>query len=90
VSRIDNTVIVVNQQPAERISAWPLIFFLVLLAGAVIKYWAFFLAAAVVTAAVVWIVQRHRAEMERINGLNARADQQHNWVLADDERGVYG
>jgi hypothetical protein len=29
-------------------------------------------------------------ERRRLAGLLARADQQHRWVLAGDERGVYG
>ena len=40
--------------------------------------------------AVDWHAERVEAERRRLAGLVARADQQHRWVLAGDERGVYG
>lgn len=60
-------------------------------------YWKWFLAAAVI-ALLVRTFQRaqaqynetlkHKAELQA--ELVARADQQHQWVLEDDQRGTYG
>jgi hypothetical protein len=53
-------------------------------------------AVALYTAArlVRWLYRRQRAADERLAqahvDLAARADQQHAWVLAGDDRGVYG
>lgn len=92
MARNENTVIVVNQQPDQQIagSGWMLIFFGVLVVGLVMKYWLWFLAATALIVAGVWLVGRFREENARINELIARADEQHNWVLSGDERGVYG
>jgi hypothetical protein len=68
-----------------------------LLVGFLVAYWQWILAAIVVVlilraAPVAWrewqeersVLARRRAE------LIARADQQHRWAMAGDERGVYG
>jgi hypothetical protein len=68
-----------------------------LLVGFLIKYW--WLIALVLAAVAVWkfgpgVWARHEAsvaaERQRIAAIAARADQQHAWTLAGDDRGVYG
>jgi hypothetical protein len=36
------------------------------------------------------IREREAAEQARLDGLRARADQQHNWRMQGDPRGTYG
>jgi len=69
-----------------------------LLVGFMLKYW--WLIALVVLAAVaawkyvpkVWAGRQAAlgAEQRRHAAIAARADQQHQWVLAGDPRGTYG
>jgi hypothetical protein len=69
---------------------------LVLIAGIIKLIWwilatialagLFFLLRAVVR----WYGRRAAARARRRRGLAARADQQHNWVLRGDDRGIYG
>jgi hypothetical protein len=68
-----------------------------LLVGFLIKYW--WLVASVLAAVAVWKFgpgwwRRYQAsvaaEEQRMAALVARADQQHAWTLAGDDRGVYG
>lgn len=70
---------------------------LLLLVGFIVKFWWLILLTMVVVAAGFWlrgVVTRQDAELERQNrehaALVARADEQHAWVLAGDDRGVYG
>jgi hypothetical protein len=70
---------------------------LLLLVGFIVKFWWLILLMMVVVATGVWlwgVVTRQDAELERQNrehaALVARADEQHAWVLAGDDRGVYG
>jgi hypothetical protein len=72
-------------------------FRVLLFVGFVVTYWWLILAAlAVVVAAGVgwWCCMQGDAADERRRrehaGLIARADQQHAWVFAGDDRGVYG
>jgi hypothetical protein len=70
---------------------------ILLMLGFVVKFWWLILLVVVVAAAGfgLWcglmhldavLELRHRAK----RGLAARADEQHAWVLAGDDRGVYG
>jgi hypothetical protein len=63
----------------------------------VLKFW--WLIALVVAAIVAWksapeMWARHQAaaaaERSKFAAIAARADQQHEWVLAGDPRGTYG
>jgi hypothetical protein len=65
--------------------------------GFVLAYW--WIIALVIAALVLWkvapiVYRRYRvaeaAKQAALRGLEARADQQHRWVLAGDERGVFG
>ncbi|MBE1548115.1 hypothetical protein GGC64_002123 [Mycobacterium sp. OAS707] len=65
--------------------------------GLIIKFIWWIIGAAVlvglfyVIRAIVRADARRRAILARqMNELAARADQQHNWVLQGDDRGVYG
>ena len=68
-----------------------------LLVGFVLKFWWLTVLTVVVVVAVRWGPGMHRryqaavaAERRRVAQLGARADEQHRWVLAGDDRGVYG
>jgi hypothetical protein len=68
-----------------------------LLVGFAVTYWWLILAALVVVVAAClgwWSCKQSDAELERMRrehaALIARADQQHAWVLAGDDRGIYG
>jgi hypothetical protein len=68
-----------------------------LLVGFVGAYFWWIVAIAAV-AALVWMAQRafreisemETAEARRQAAVARRADQQHQWALAGDDRGVYG
>jgi hypothetical protein len=68
-----------------------------LLVGIIGAYF-WWIAGALAIAALVWMVHRafqdmaaaELAEARRQAAIAKRADQQHRWVLAGDERGVYG
>ena len=51
-------------------------------------------AIAVLLLGLLWLaldaVRRVDGREEKRDGLVARADQQHAWVLARDDRGIYG
>jgi hypothetical protein len=70
---------------------------LLLLIGFIIKFiWWILGAAALVAlfflgrAILRWYDKRAAAHARYWDGLAARADQQHNWVLQGDDRGIYG
>ena len=70
---------------------------LVLLIGFIGAYFWWIVAAVAVVAAVYFGRQLWRAHCARVAELKAehariaaRADQQHAWVLAGDDRGVFG
>jgi hypothetical protein len=70
---------------------------LLLVVGLVVKFWPVMVGVIGLIVAAYWgrlAVDRHaervEAERRRLAGLLARTDQQHRWVLASDERGVYG
>ena len=44
----------------------------------------------VLLAVTLYVVERVDSQHEKLAALIARADQQHAWVLAGDDRGVYG
>jgi hypothetical protein len=64
--------------------------------GFVATWWLILAALAVVAAACLgwWSCQQYDAANERARreraALIARADRQHAWVLAGDDRGIYG
>jgi hypothetical protein len=68
-----------------------------LLVGFVGGYF-WWIAGALAIAALAWMVHRafqdieaaEVAEARRQAAVAKRADQQHRWVIAGDERGVYG
>jgi len=72
-------------------------FVLLIFVGAIVKLWAWIaavLGGLMVFGLLLWLTfsleRRSDAEYERRAALVARADQQHAWVLAGDDRGVYG
>ena len=72
-------------------------FVLLIFVGAVAKFWAWIaavLGALMVFGLLVWLTfyveRRVDARYEKRAALVARADQQHAWVLAGDDRGTYG
>jgi hypothetical protein len=72
-------------------------FVLLIVIGFIAKFWAWILAvlgALMVFGLLLWLTlyveRRADAREEMRAALAARADQQHAWVLAGDDRGVYG
>ena len=72
-------------------------FVLLIFIGAIVKFWAWIaavLGGLIVFGLLLWLTfyleRRVDAGYERRAALAARADQQHAWVLAGDDRGVYG
>ena len=70
---------------------------MLLLIGIIIKFiWWILGAVALVAlffiarAFVRWYDERRAAEARYRDELAARADQQHNWVMRGDDRGIYG
>ena len=73
--------------------------FVALLIGValVVKYWWLIAGIIGLIVAVHWgrrVADRHaervEAERRRLAGLVARCDEQNAWLLAGDERGLYG
>jgi UPF0716 family protein affecting phage T7 exclusion len=70
---------------------------ILLLLGFVVKFWWLILLLLASAAAGCWlwvILTRQDAKLERQHrahtALAARADEQHAWTLAGDDRGIYG
>jgi ABC-type Fe3+-siderophore transport system permease subunit len=70
---------------------------LLIFVGAIVKFWAWIaavLGAALVFGLLLWLTfHLERRSDTREAGRRAvvtRADQQHAWVLAGDDRGIYG
>jgi hypothetical protein len=68
-----------------------------ILAALVVAYWPVIVSVVAAIVAVTWAVragnrraERVEAERRRLAGIAARADRQHKFVLAGDERGVFG
>jgi EamA domain-containing membrane protein RarD len=72
-------------------------FLALILFGLAVRYWVWVAAGAgvlVLGAVLLWLAfyaarrvdKRHEAQAAFV----ARADQQHAWVLAGDDRGIYG
>ena len=73
------------------------LFGLLLLIGIIIKFiwWILGAVALVVVlfigrAIVRWYDERSAAHARYRDALAARADQEHNWVMQGDDRGIYG
>ena len=72
-------------------------FVLLIFIGAIVKFWVWIaavLGALMTFGLLVWLTfyveRRVDAREEMRAALVARADQQHTWVLAGDDRGTYG
>jgi hypothetical protein len=72
-------------------------FMLLIFVGAIVKFWvliAVAFGAAVMFGLLLWAAfyaaRRVDAREHARIAIVARADQQHAWVLAGDDRGVYG
>jgi ABC-type Fe3+-siderophore transport system permease subunit len=72
-------------------------FLLLIFIGALVKFWAWIaavLGALMVFGLLVWLTFSFERRVDnryaRRAALVARADQQHAWVLAGDQRGIYG
>jgi ABC-type Fe3+-siderophore transport system permease subunit len=72
-------------------------FVLLIFVGAVVKFWAWIaavLGGLMVFGLLLWLTfyleRRSDAREAGRRALVTRADQQHAWVLAGDDRGVYG
>lgn len=72
-------------------------FVLMIFIGAIVNFWAWIaavLGGLMVFGLLLWLTfyveRRVDARYARRAALVARADQQHAWVLAGDDRGVYG
>jgi hypothetical protein len=70
---------------------------LLIFVGAIVKFWVWIVAvlgAAVVFGLLLWLAfwaaRRVDARENARTALSARADEQHAWVLAEDDRGIYG
>ena len=72
-------------------------FVLLIFVGAIVKFWVWIavaFGAAVVFGLLLWAAfyaaRRVDARENARCAISARADRQHAWVLAGDDRGVYG
>ena len=72
-------------------------FVLLIFVGAIVKFWVWIavaFGAAVLFALLLWAAfytaRRVDAREDARLAIAARADQQHAWVLAGDDRGIYG
>ncbi|HTZ16256.1 MAG TPA: hypothetical protein VMC78_22015 [Mycobacterium sp.] len=70
---------------------------LLIFIGAIVKFWVWIaavLGGLMVFGLLLWLTsyleRRADTKYEKRAELVARADQQHAWVLAGDERGTYG
>ncbi|TSE00091.1 hypothetical protein FOS14_09770 [Skermania sp. ID1734] len=75
---------------------WQIIGVLVVIA-IVIKLWPLFLAVAMGWLAyklappvLAWHRRRRDTRTKELDAIRARADQQHQWYLVGDARGIYG
>jgi hypothetical protein len=72
-------------------------FVLLIFVGAIVKFWAWIaavLGGVLVFGLLLWLTfhleRRADARENARLAIVARADQQHAWVLAGDDRGIYG
>lgn len=72
-------------------------FVLLIFVGAIVKFWAWIaavLGGLMVFGLLLWLTfyleRRSDAREHARLGIIGRADQQHAWVLAGDDRGIYG
>jgi hypothetical protein len=73
------------------------VFVLLIVVGFIVKFWVYIVAvlgALVLFGLLWWLVsswdRRAEARARAQAAIAARADQQHAWVLAGDDRGIYG
>lgn len=73
------------------------VFVLLIFIGFIAKFWVWIVAVLgglMVFGLLLWLTfyleRRSDALYEKRAALVARADQQHAWVLAGDDRGIYG
>jgi hypothetical protein len=68
-------------------------FTLLLVLGFVVMFWWVFaiIGGIVVLGIAGWLLARHLDARDAArDAITARADQQHAWILAGDDRGTYG
>jgi ABC-type protease/lipase transport system fused ATPase/permease subunit len=72
-------------------------FALLIFIGFIVKFWVYIVAVlgALVLVGLLWwwascMDRRAKARENTRLAIVARADQQHAWVLAGDDRGIYG
>jgi len=72
-------------------------FGLLIFAALAIKFWYLIVGISGLVAAAYWgrrmadhQAERVEAERRRLAGIVARADQQRAWVMAGDDRGMFG
>jgi hypothetical protein len=72
-------------------------FVLLIVVGAIVKFWVWIavaVGAAVMFGLLLWAAfyaaRRVDAREDARLAIAARADRQHAWVLAGDDRGIYG
>jgi hypothetical protein len=70
---------------------------LVIVVGTILRYWYVFAAVVGVVLALGalwwWLdarALRRQAAADELTAIAHRADQQHAWTLAGDDRGIYG
>jgi hypothetical protein len=75
----------------------PLLLGVLMVVALVVKFWPVIVGIGGVIWAGYWVrgvadrhAERVEAQRRRLAGVVARADQQHEWIMGDDERGVYG
>ena len=76
---------------------WPAVIGVLFLIGLIVKFIWWIIGALAIVAAVYVIravVRSSQAaalvRQQAANAVAARADEQHNWVLQGDDRGIYG
>lgn len=86
-----NTNVVVVQQCDKDVKIG--LVSLMLIAGliaVVIQFWWQIMIISAVFTALVWSFMRWREQALQQVELAARADQQHQWLMENDPRGIYG
>jgi hypothetical protein len=86
-----------NDESHSRSGGFGAAFILLIVVGAIVKFWVWIavaFGAAVVFGLLLWAAfyaaRRVDAREDARLAIVARADRQHAWVLAGDDRGIYG